>query len=200
MPSPGPITTWENLANQRIETLTYSISAAPQYFEIYLPLPSLLPVIEPLMPTVALSEHVLVDVRYEAFITHKAPSINTAGFCAAELGFYTFSPPPAGPTNLDVVVPVLDPLAQPLVAEAYDPTGLPIGGVNYPIWSKAAIDPLIATVYANPNDNPQPLWAMAFVQVNGSLIGDTVTIIHHIHWDFADTGKLLRPTIGERPW
>jgi hypothetical protein len=152
------------------------------------------------MPQGGLSEHVLVQVRYEVFIIARTPAVNTAGILCTEFAFANL-PDPNPPAFLSNTLPILDQNSLPLIAQAYDPTGLPIGGVNFPIWTRAVSDPLIATIYANDTENTGRLWAMAFIQINAALTGEMVGVLQHIHWDFAETGdRQTRPLVGAQPW
>jgi hypothetical protein len=194
MPSPGALATWENQIATRTEILTYTVGSDPQYYEIYLRLPPVVSLIDAMMPSGPLSERVLVDITYEVFVTDP-DSLNSAGILAAELAYGVSTAAAVAPRDNGNNIPTLDPVGIPLRAEAYDPISLPVAGASFPIWTRAAIDPLRVTQFANDDDNPGPLWGLAFVQLNASLNGQTATVVHHLHWDF-NVESTIRPLIG----
>jgi hypothetical protein len=162
----------------------------------------MLPVIEPLLPTGPLSERVLLEVTYELFVASQDANTTSVGFIYAELAYdpsrdvKKFQPP----QDFGLVFPSPPPLI-PLAAEAYDPVLMPLGGANFPTWTKTSTGVLNVNTYANDDDNPGTLWGVGAVQVIGSLIGATATVTHHLHWTLAATGSELdRPLIGSNPW
>jgi hypothetical protein len=197
VPSPGSIATWENQAATRRDVLTYNVASAPQYYECYLKLPNLMPLIKPLIQIDGLEERVLVDVSYEAFLLAQDANMNSAGILTSQLGYLPTGAISGNPNNYGNALPNLDVQAVPLVAETYDPTSLPVGGVNYPIWTKSSSQPLTARQYADDTANPpSSLWGFTFVQLNASVTGSVVTIEQHIHWILADVDLTGRPLLG----
>lgn len=73
------------------------------------------------------------NVQYAGIVAARIGYVNVPGGGSAILTTSGASFPSTGWTQL-------------LAAEAYDPMSLPLGGVDYPVWTRAASDPLAANI------------------------------------------------------
>lgn len=171
------LASWDNVAATRVDDLAYNVDSDPQYWAVYLnfPTPSSVDYVSFQTPPVA--ERRLIQVTYFAEIIDVDSTVNSAGFLFAELLFSSQglfgTQTSVVPTSLGNSFPTLNSYSSWTAGgDGYDPISLPVGGVNYPIWTRALIDPLTAVVDLDAAPYG-PLWGETVVQVNGTI--NTVT-------------------------
>lgn len=173
--SQGPRADWEG-SQQASTLLSYSGPTDPIYSVTFqkfdgsqIPRPGRTP---------DYGDDFLVDVTFDGLISIGDPaSINTVGVVYAELfyGLPSASLAPIGfGNNFPPTFTPQDDSACVLVAalEAFDPTSLPVGGVNFPIWTHLSVDALTVRTYARDQRNPGQggLLGVVAVQINGNAV------------------------------
>lgn len=176
---------WENFIYRDIAVLGYSVPSNPQYLDVTVLIPP--GFFKPIYPRPGDQR---IDVTFQAFITNiDGSNVNTAGFVSSELFMVNYGAfsvvNPVTPNNYGNSIPALGSFAPlpVLAAEAYDPTSLPVGGVNYPIWTRQTTGELETTIYADDALNPGSVWGRAFVQINGNIADpNAVTVTSRLKW------------------
>lgn len=195
---------WERLVRTSPQVLEYNVASNPQYW-IYLDyLPDLisgmtgksggLPVSAP-GPQIVIPKKThdvpVISVSVKAHMSTDSGNVNTAGFLGAVLGYLPSSSghepndTNAVPIDAGNSIPSLGNIGYvngPEDAVSYDPTSLPVGGVNFPIWTRSNVEPLTTQVYLD-RSGPGILWYAAIVQINANLdVSDAVTVTSRWTW------------------
>lgn len=129
----------------------------------------------------------IIHVEFKANIQAVDPSIQYIGILGAYLGY-----PPVPPTtpNIDLGAPQIPspPTLDPRIdAVEYDPTNLPVGGVDFPIWQRKVVDPLHADHFLTPQENPHALVGFVLIQVTGStFVNPAATVLMQHNYDLDD--------------
>ena len=175
---------WERRIGDIQSNLAYTVPSAPQYWfclQRFIPPPWL---------TTEVKARTLIDVTFDGVVGGYSANLNTAGFLGAQVfhysgGAYINPTQPPGTTDNSIPGFITDAGgAFVLSSEVYEPVSLPIGGVDYPIWTQQSFDPLTVRTYINDTENPGNLWGIAWVQVNDTLEeADACTVITHMRWD-----------------
>lgn len=186
---------FERVIRNHIENIDYSVASQPQYWAVFDYLPDLRSpsgtgqVAIPFQST----DEILVGVTASAtLVVNATADVASIGFLGAAIGYLrnqqSNQPQDINcvPVNFGNTIPQLGQLGflnNPEQSVSYDPTSLPVGGVDFPIWTRTAVDPLTSQVYLD-RSGPGIYWFASLVQVNGSV--DAVAAASVItRWEWA---------------
>ena len=178
--------TWEQRSDQIANVFSYIEESGPQYsvcFHRFIP--------PPWLPG-RVRDRALIEVTFDAVIGDISANVNYVGFVGAQLFYYSqgayAGQSIAAQTKSTPYAFITDNLGPICVAgEAYSPVSLPIGGVDYPVWTQLQVDPLTVRTYLNDSDNPGFLWAQTYLQLIDSIEeAGAATCVTHMSWNTID--------------
>lgn len=182
---------WQRVVRSHQENLDYNaINAQPNYWFALDYLPDLT---EQIMVTAPAHDSPLVEITVSSTLNNlNTGVVNTLGILAAAFGYL---PTAANTEPSDInclpissgstipTVPDVPFIRGPEAFVAYDPTSLPVGGVNFPIWLRTVADP-ISTVVKLDRSGPGIFWYTVLVQINGNAIATAVADVT-TRWEWA---------------
>lgn len=185
---------FERVLRNHAEFVGYTVASNPQYWAIFDYLPDLRSPSgtgQIAIPYQVPDDLLLAVTASATVVITATPDVNSVGFLGAAIGYLqsTQANQPQDvncvPVNFNNTIPQLGSLGflnNPEAAISYDPTSLPVGGVDFPIWTKTATDPLSSQVYID-RSGPGIFWFAALLQVNGNTnINPAAEVVTRWEW------------------
>ena len=207
LPPGDPVSDWEkrqpNGGASLLQGLNYTVASNPQYYLVGHRLVMPATQAPPVAPPSADASRLLIDVTFDAtMFPNPAGVASYWGFLGGQMlhssnaGFAQGSFPPAT-TNNNIAPFVTEqgsswttpggPPTTIMQQVSYDPISLPVGGVNYPIWTQPTLDPMTVRCYAKDASNPGNLWGVAVCQILDSLAeSPAVYCLTRMWWQWAE--------------